>query len=115
VPACFNDGITVDIGLTPNTDYTYILTTPYNKHYAGTITTDVDGKAILTFSEVPSELFNPWIRLFQLSFYAVLTSGSQPCSAQDFTICDVIYNNIAIKFIEATGLPAIIGCQCEEV
>lgn len=114
VPACFTEGIRVDIGLPASSTFRYVLTTPYNKVYAGEVTTDAQGEAVMMFEDVPPELLNPWIQLFQLAFY-VITDGVPNCNPQTFTICDVVYNNIALKFIEATGLPAVIGCQCEEV
>lgn len=115
VPMCFPEtGITVDVNLQPNTDYLYMFTTPYGKTYADSITTDAEGKVILTLDQVPRDMLNPWLRLFQLSFYPVV-DDVHACDPTTFTMCGSTYDTIAIRFIEGEGLPAIIGCQCEEV
>lgn len=115
LPMCLPEaGATIDVGLTPDTPYSYIFSTPYGKSYAGAIMTDAEGKADFTFADVPRDMLNPWIKLFQLTFYPAYTA-TPFCNPVSFTVCGVQYDNIAIKFIEAEGVPAIIGCQCEEI
>lgn len=115
LPMCLPEaGATIDIGLTAATEYAYIFTTPYGKSYTGTITTDAEGKAEFAFTDVSRDMLNPWIKLFQLTFYPV--SDATPfCNPAPFTICGVQYDNIGIRFIEAEGMSAVIGCQCEEI
>lgn len=117
LPACSESPIIqIDIGLTPLTEYQYVLTTPFGKTYQAVIGTNVQGTGVITLADLnlPEGLLNPWLKLFQLTFYTI--GAVPPCDPVTFTICDVVYDNIAIKFVEKSGasLP-IIGCQCAEV
>ncbi len=111
LPACIEGNIIVDIGLAPATEYFFKLITPYNKVIADSFTTDAQGQGLIPVNLFAEGLLNPWMRLFQLEFYAALNN----CNAINFAICDVVYNIVLFKIVEASGLQPIIGCQCEEV
>lgn len=108
-PKCV-DQMTVDLGV-PAGEYTIILQTPYGRQYRGMITV-ADGSFTIDSTNYPAELFNPWIGVFIVQLFEGNT-----CEPTTFTICEVVYNTLAIRFVEMVDAPEpfTLICECAAV
>lgn len=115
LPWCLPEpGVQVNIGLTTLSTYRYMLLTPYGKVYSAQITTGADGGFLFDFGAAPRDMLNPWLKLFQLTFYLVGESGNLACEPATFELCGQTYDTIVIRFVDSDELPAVIGCGCSE-
>lgn len=106
IPTCWEE-ITVNIGL-PVGDYEYNITTPYGKIYrkAVHVSTVNEGFQLLA-SDLPPDLFNPWIGIFELRMYSA--DGCTPVSAD---ICQSVYESIIIQPVQIVEPPEPIFLVC---
>lgn len=106
LPNC-TDSIVVDIGLTPDTEYYYRLHTPARKVYQQIFTTGNSGQFSIDTSVLPTELLNPWIGDFIFEIFQ-----GDNCAKEKFTICDIEYDTIVMRFANIESSAAKIGCNC---
>lgn len=108
LPMCA-EAILVDIGLAATTPYIYQLKTPSGKIYQQPFTTIADGSFTMLATDFPASLFNPWAGIFLLHIYE-----GDNCDPTVFTLCETVYDTIAIRFHESNVETAKIGCDCGE-
>lgn len=106
--SCGVDGIVVYGTLLPETEYTWILTTPQEFKYQGDITTDADGYFVIDTSTLPGGLFNPYAGVFTLE---VQTSNCNPATWNDSAYCDP-YDCISFEAKNGNAEKNTLGCPC---
>lgn len=106
LPACA-DGFTVALGLTPDTDYYWILTDKFEHTYSEIVTTDSEGAFIISADDFPSGFFNEFAGPMELE----VKGNPYYCEPLTFTVCGVEYDRMVIEF-KRGNLPAVIPCEC---
>lgn len=109
--SCGVETIEVKGTLLPDTDYTWILTSPTGAKYSGDVTTDADGKFELDVTSLPDDLLNPYAGIFTLQ---VQTADCSPASWNDSAYCDK-YDCIQFVAVSGNYVKATLGCGCLEV
>lgn len=97
-PSCYQDyiskcstSLTINAGLTPDTDYTARITDKFLNSYWVDFTTDGDGLGVLDLSELPEAFFNPAAGWFKLEVIDELNED------QTFTINETDYTCIEFE------------------
>ncbi len=103
---CNETVINVQGSLLPETDYTWLLTSPQGAKYLGTVTTDEDGFFVLV--EPLAGLFNPYAGIFTLE---VQTANCTPSTWNDSAYCDP-YTCIEFEVKNGNSGKNVIGCPC---
>jgi hypothetical protein len=103
------DNITVNAGLTPGTEYWYIITDKFGNRYTKQVTADENGSFELQASDFPQGLFNPYSGKFPLQVKKTL----QDEAPQPLTFCGVTYDTVLMTFADFTAnVPnSIIDCH----
>lgn len=107
LPACA-DGFTVQLpGLLPETDYWWTITDQFQHIYSEIVTTDANGRFIVSASEFPEGYFT------ESRGRIVMEIKGNPyyCEPLSFTMCGVDYNRFVLDFKKG-DLPAVMPCQC---
>lgn len=112
---CFSDWINCGIDqifvygtLIAETDYTWILTTPQDAKYTGTVTTDADGNFVLDASDLPDGLLNPYAGVFTLEAQSGICT---PATWNDSAYCES-YTCISFDVRNGNALKNTLGCPC---
>lgn len=63
------DGIIVNAGLAPATEYTWLVIDKFGKRYSGQVTTDAEGAFELEMTQFPAGLFTQYSGAFALSVF----------------------------------------------
>lgn len=108
--SCGVDGIYVQGTLLPETDYTWILTTPMGAKYHGTVTTDADGFFVIDTSLMPNGMLNPYAGNFTLE---VQTGTCSPGTWNDSAYCTA-YTCIDFDVKNGDQGKNTLGCPCLE-
>lgn len=107
LPAC-GDGFTVALpGLVPLTDYYWILTDKFQHVYSEAVTTDADGRFVISAADFPEGFFNEYAGEMEL----VIKGHPYYCETLGFVFCDAFYDLFVLEF-KGSG-PAILPCICK--
>ncbi len=106
--SCGLEGILINGTLLPDTDYTWIITSPSGAKYSGLVTTDENGQFVIDTSTFPDMMLNPYAGLFVLE---VQTSICEPAMWNDSAYCDP-YTCIEFEARAGNHSKNSLGCEC---
>lgn len=97
IPSCA-DEIIIDAGLTPSTNYYWVLTDKFRNKYTQDATTNISGLLVINVTDdLPDGLLTPYSGDFTLQIFD--TSDV----LQEYTIDTIDYSCITISIFKATG------------
>lgn len=106
VPQCA-DSITANLGLADG-NYIYVITSPSGNVYRKEVTVS-GGSFTISATDFPNGMFNRWMGVLQLQIFE-----GNSCDPVIFTICEVVHDTIAIRFVNmlVPETPVLLVCEC---
>ena len=101
-----------EVGLTPNQEYTYVITDKFGNVYSKVIQTDEDGY----FSILPTDFPPYFFTSASGNFTLFLKENIDDCEQIDFEYCEDDYDTIIFSFKpNTTGSESIVVDKCQKV
>lgn len=108
-PQCA-ENMNINVGLLAETEYYVSILSPLGKEYNFAITTNADGDFVIPITDFPAMLLNRWSGPFTIRVF----DGTDHCTVQTFTVCDITYDTIVFEVVQQVGeISEDLICGCE--